>query len=105
MAPIVKLNLRDNKFLIKYSSICDYIDGCILIKGAIPIVGQGAYAAATAADKNNKQVIFKKCALFADGMKEIFNTQEDNPKDLDVVMPMYNLIEYSNGFSRTPGSL
>ena len=38
-------------------------------------------------------------------MKEIFNTQEDNPKDPDVVIPMYNLIEYSNDFSRTSGSL
>ena len=37
-------------------------------------------------------------------MSEINNTQIDNSKDIDIVMPMYNLIEYNN-YSKTSGSL
>ena len=38
-------------------------------------------------------------------MSEIKNAQIDNAKDLDIVMPMYNLIEYSDNYSKTSGSL
>ena len=38
-------------------------------------------------------------------MSEINNTQVDNAKDLDIVRPMYNLIEYSDNYSKTSGSL
>ena len=38
-------------------------------------------------------------------MSEINNTQIDNAKDIDVVMPMYNLIEYSDNYSKTSGNL
>ena len=38
-------------------------------------------------------------------MSELNNTQIDNAKDIDIVMPMYNLIEYSNNYSKTSGSL
>ena len=57
------------------------------------------------ADKRNKEVIFKNCAPFTDCIIEIDNAQVNDAKDLDVVMPMYNLIEYSNNYSKTPGSL
>ena len=40
-----------------------------------------------------------------DCITEINNTQVDNAKDLDVVMPMYNLIEYSDNYSKTPRTL
>ena len=52
-----------------------------------------------------KEIIFKNCAPFTDCISEINNTQVDNAKDLDVVMLMYNLIEYSDNYSKTPGSL
>ena len=59
--------------------------------------------------RNNKQTIFKYCAPFTDCIIEINNTQVGNAKDLDVVMSMYNLmynlIEYSNNYSKTSGSL
>ena len=53
----------------------------------------------------NKKVIFKNCAPFTNCISEIKNTQVDNAKDIDIVMPMYNLIEYSNNYSKTSGSL
>ena len=40
-------------------------------------------------------IIFKHCAPFID----FYITQVDNAKDLDVVMPMYNLIEYSDNYT------
>ena len=45
------------------------------------------------------------CAPFIDCIREISNTQMDNARVIDVVMPMYNLIEYSNNHSKTSGSL
>ena len=45
--------------------------------------------------KKNKGVLFRNCAPFIDCISEIGNTQTDYAKDLDVVMSMYNLIEYS----------
>ena len=53
----------------------------------------------------NKKVIFKNCAPFTDCISKINNTQVDNAKDIDIVMPMYNLIEYSDNYSKTSGSL
>ena len=63
--------------------------------------------ATTDADANNtrKKVIFKNCAPFTYCISEIYNTQIDNAKNLDVVMPMYNLIGYSDNYSKTTGSL
>ena len=49
-------------------------------------------------------MIFKNCAPFTDCMREINNTQVDNAKDIDVVMPMNNLIEYSNNYLKTSRS-
>ena len=50
-------------------------------------------------------MIFKNCAPFTDCISEINNTQIDNAKDIDLVMPMYNLIEYSDNYSKTSESL
>ena len=61
--------------------------------------------AAPAAADNDKEVVFKNCALFTNCISEINNTQIDNTKYIDVIMPMYNLIEYSNNYSETSGSL
>ena len=52
-----------------------------------------------------KKVIFKNCAPFTNCISEISNIQVDNAKDLDIVMPIYNLIEYTNNYSKTPGNL
>ena len=65
----------------------------------------GADAAAKPADQRNKDVIFKNCAPFITYKSEINNTETDNAKDIDIVMLMYNLIEYSDNYSKTSGSL
>ena len=48
---------------------------------------------------------FKNCAPFTNCIGEINDTQIDNAKDIDIVMPMYNLIEYSDNYAKTTGSL
>ena len=87
------------------SSLCDYSDAYILVKGAITIAGAGDDAAARQADERDKGVIFKNCAPFTNCISEINDTQVDNAKDIDIVMPMYNLIEYSDNYVKTSGSL
>ena len=56
-------------------------------------------------DERNKEVIFKNCASFTNRISEINSNQIDHAKYLDVVMPMYNLIEYNDSYSKTSGSL
>ena len=87
------------------SSLCDYADAYILVKGTITITGAGNDAAARQADERNKGVIFKNCAPFTKCISRINNTDIDNAQDIDIVMPMYNLIEYSDNYSKTSGSL
>ena len=87
------------------SSLCDYSDAYILVKGRIAIAGAGADAAARQADERDKGVAFKSCTPFTNCISEMNNTQVDNAKDIDIVMPMYNLIEYSDNYAKTTGSL
>ena len=87
------------------SSLCDYSDAYILVKGTITIAGAGDDAAARQADERDNGVIFKNCAPFTNCISEINNTQVDNAKDIDIVMSMYNLIEYSGNYVKTSGSL
>ena len=49
--------------------------------------------------------MFKNCAPFTNCISEINNTQIDKAKDIDIVMPMYNLSEYSDNYAKTTGSL
>ena len=72
------------------SSLCDYSNADIRVKGAITIPNSGTAAGPYI---RNKQVLFKNYAAFTDCISEITNTQVDNTKDIDVVIPMYNLIE------------
>ena len=53
----------------------------------------------------DKEVVFKICAPFTDCKSEINNTQRDNAKYIDKVMLMYNLINYSDNYSKISGSL
>ena len=50
---------------------------------------------------NDQEVMFESCSPFTDCICEINNTQIDNAKDIDVVMPMYNLTEHSDKYSDT----
>ena len=87
------------------SSLCDYADAYILVKGTITITGEGDDAAAKQLDEKNKGVIFKNCAPFTKCISRINNTDIDTARDIDVVVPMYNLIEYSDNYAKTSGSL
>ena len=66
------------KTTILKSSLCDYSDAYILVKGTITITGRGADAAARQADERDKGVSFKNCAPFINCISEINNTQIDN---------------------------
>ena len=78
------------------SRLCDYSDAYIMVSGSITIIGVGADDAAKRLDERNKGVIFKNCTPFTDCISGISNTQIDNGKYIDVVMPMHNIIECIN---------
>ena len=82
------------------SSLFDYSDVYALVSGAITVaalvVGRG---------NNNIQVVFKNCALFVNCITKLNNTQLVNSKGINVVRPMYNLIEFSGSYSKTSGGL
>ena len=85
------------------SSLRDYSDAHILAKGNITV--NNTAAAGAAAYNTNKIVILKNCAPFTNCISKINNTQIDNAECIDIVMSMYNLIEYSDNYSKTSGSL
>ena len=87
------------------SNLCDYADAYTVVKGTITITGTGNDDATKRADERDKGVTFKNCTLFIKCISRINNTDIDNAQDLDIVMPMYNLIEYSDNYSKTSGSL
>ena len=85
------------------SSLCDYSDAYILVKGNIMVNDTATKGAA--ANNVNKKVIFKNCAPFTNCTSKINNTQIDDAEHIDIVMSMYNLIQYSDHYSKTSRSL
>ena len=83
------------------SSLCDYNDPYILVKGNISVNN----TAAEGADANNTNNNVINCAPFTNCISKINNTEIDNAEYIDIVMPMYNLTEYSDNYSKTSGSL
>ena len=77
------------------SSLCDYSDAYILVTGNITATPNNAAT----------QVIFKNCAPFKKCRTEINETFVDDAQHINIAMPMYNLIEYSDNYSDTSGSL
>ena len=96
---------KDNQFRFKTSmlrsSLCDYNSAYILVKGTITVPKE------TDAAPNNasKNIILKNCAPFTSCISRIDNTQVDDVQYIDVVMPMYNLVEYSDNYSKASGIL
>ena len=87
------------------SHLCDYSDAFIIVEGTVR---------ASVTDNTNDTNVnfgnaivhaFKNCSLFRAATIEINNVQVDNNKNLNIVMPMCNLIEYSNNYSDSVGSL
>ena len=97
------INKLDLKTALLRSSLCDYSEAYILVKRNITF--NNTAGAGAAANNINKKVIFKNCAPFTNCISKINNTQIDNAEYIDIVMPMYNLIEYSDNYSKTSGSL
>ena len=75
----------------------------IHVKGSIEVPNTAAAGASV--NNTNKKETFKNCAPFTNCIIEINNRQVDGGQDIDLVMPMYNLIEYSDVYSKISGSL
>ena len=80
------------------SDFCDFNDMYILVKGTITVVRPNNA-------KRNKSFPFKNNAPFINSISKINGIKVDKAEDLDVVMPMYNLLEYSKNYRKTTGSL
>ena len=77
-----------------HSNLCDYSDAYIVVKGIIIVTG------ANNRDRKNRSLAFKNNAPFISCISKINNVLIDNAEDLDVVMLIYNLIEYSKKYSK-----
>ena len=73
------------------SDLCDCSDAYIIVKGTITVVRPNN-------SKRNKAVTFKNNAPFINSISKITSVKIDNAEDLDVEMPMYNLLEYSKSY-------
>ena len=82
-----------------------YSDASILVKGKTAITGAGDNAAVRQADERGKVAVFKNCAPFTNCISEINNTQIDNAQDIDIIIPMNNLVIISDSYAKTSGSL
>ena len=80
------------------SDLCDFSNAYIVVKGDIIVTSPNN-------PKRNKSVTFKNNAPFINCITKINGIKIDNAEDLDVVMPMYNLLEYSKNYKKTTGSL
>ena len=87
------------------SNLCNYADANILVKGNITITGAAEDGVAKRLDEWNKVLIFQNCVPFTKCIRRINNKDIDNAQDIDIVMSMYNLIEYNDNYSKTSGSL
>ena len=80
------------------SDLCDYSDAYIVVKGKITVTNPNNNAC-------DKKVALRNNAPFLSCISEINKTLIDNAEDLDIVMPMYNLIEYNKNYKKATGSL
>ena len=75
------------------SDLCDFNDAHFVVKGTITVTNRDGA-------KRNKSVAFKNNALFINYISNVNGEKIDKAQDLDVVMPMYNLLEYSKNYRR-----
>ena len=104
------------------SDLCDFSDAYIVVKGNITVTKKAntaddfldpntAAATATATNTANdnafsdEKLVFKNNVPFINCISKINGVKIDNAEDLDVIMPMYNLLEYSKSYRKTTGSL
>ena len=90
----VNKEIRIKKSMLR-SDLCDYNDAYIVVKGYITLQGHND------ANKRNKNLAFKNNALFINCISKINGVKIYNAEDLDVIMPMYNLLEYNRNYRKT----
>ena len=81
------------------SDLYDYSDASILVKGTITVTGNHPR------DRQNRPLISKNNAPFISCITRINGELIEDADDLDIAMPMYNLLEYSKNYRKTVGSL
>ena len=81
------------------SDLCDYSDAYVWVKGKITVTNLNDNA------NFNKELTLENNAPFISCISKINRELEENADDLDIVMPMYNLLEYSKNYEKTSGSL
>ena len=79
--------------------LCDFSDAYIIVKGTITVEGGRNNS------RKNRPLTFKNNAPCISCISKINNTLIDYTEDLDVVMPIYNLLEYSKNCRTSAGSL
>ena len=88
------------------TNLCDYSDAYILVTGTITVTTPGVNNNANnIRDKRNRPLILKNNAPFVSYITRINGELIEDADDLDIVMPMYNLLEYSKNYRKTIGSL
>ena len=85
------------------SNLCDYADAYIFVNGTITVTDNAG--ANNIRDKRNRKLILKNNALFVSCITKINDELIEDANDLDIVMPMYNLLEYSKNYRKTIGSV
>ena len=80
------------------SYLCDFSDAYIVVKGDIIVTNPDNA-------KRDRSVAFKNNAPFINCISKINGVKIDDAEDLDVVMPIYNLLEYSKNYRKTTSSL
>ena len=93
----VKKEIRIKTSMLR-SDLCGFSDTYIVVKVTITVANPNGA-------KRNKEVTFKNNVPFINCILKINDVKIDNAEDLDVVMPMYNLLEYSKNYRKTTGSL
>ena len=94
-------NFKQNDSTIKFSTeilkpfICDYSDAYILVTGYITVAG----------GDNNTRAAFKNCHPFTRSVVHLNHEHVNTCENLDIIMNMYNLIEYSNNYADSAASL
>ena len=79
--------------------LCDYADAYVLVNGTITVAGNNPR------DRQNRSAILKNNAPFISCITKTNGELIEDAEDLDIVMPMYNLLEYSKNYRKTIGSL
>ena len=92
-----KVNQIKFKTWLLKSSLCNHSDAFILVKRTITV----AEETGATPNNDNKKVIIQNCSLFTNSISRINNTQVHDAHDIDVVVPKYSLIEYSDNYSKT----